>query len=80
MMLLNDFFLSNSYFNERRYIGRNLWVGYLFCYFWIILLECVLFIYVCNFVRVYIAVFYWFFEKFKEILQIMKKRTKRWIS
>ena len=33
MMLLNDFFLSNSYFNERRYIGRNLWVGYLFCYF-----------------------------------------------
>ena len=32
-MLLNDFFLSNSYFNERRYIGRNLWVGYLFCYF-----------------------------------------------
>ena len=30
MMLLNDFFLSNSYFNERRYIGRNLWVGYLF--------------------------------------------------
>ena len=68
------FFLSNSYFNERRYIG------YLFCYFWIILLECVLFIYVCNFVRVYIAVFYWFFEKFKEISQIMKKRTKRWIS
>ena len=29
MMLLNDF-QSNSYFNERHYIGRNLWVDYLF--------------------------------------------------
>ena len=60
-------FQSNSYFNERHCIGRNLCVGYLFIllFFLIILLEFVLFIYVCSFVRVFIAVFYWFFEKFK---------------
>ena len=48
------------------------WVIYLFCYCLIILLEFVLFIYVCSFGRVFIAVFYWCFEKFKEILQITK--------
>ena len=60
-------FQSNSYFNERHYTGRNLWVGYLFIllFFLIILLKFVLFIYVCSFVRVFIVVFYGFFEKFK---------------
>ena len=61
-------FQSNSYFSERHYIGRNLWVGRLFIYFvifLIILFEFVLFIYVCSFVHVFIVVFYWFFEKFK---------------
>ena len=43
-------------------------LGRLFIYFvifLIILLEFVLFIYVCSFVHVFIAVFYWLFEKFK---------------
>ena len=41
-------FQSNSYFNERHCIGRNLCVGYFFILllFLIILLEFVLFIYV----------------------------------
>ena len=71
-------FQSNSYFSEQHYIGRNLWVGHLFILFsfLIILLEFVLFIYVCSFVRVFIAVFYWFFENFKQILQIIIK--KKW--
>ena len=62
-------FQSNSYFNEQRYIGKNIWVGYLFILFLfsflIILLEFLLFISVCSFVRVFIAVIYWFFEKSK---------------
>ena len=43
------------------------WVIYLFYFviFLIILLEFVLLIYVCSFVRVFIVAFYWFFEKFK---------------
>ena len=43
-------------------------MGGLFIYFvifLIILLEFVLLVNVCSFVRVFIAVFSWFFEKFK---------------
>ena len=35
-----------------------------------------MFIYVCSFVRMFIAVCYWFFEKFKSILQIKRNVPK----
>ena len=69
-------FQSSFYFNERHRLYREKSLGGLFIYFvsfLIILLEFVLFIYVCSFVRVFIAVFYWCFEKFKLVLQIIKK-------
>ena len=50
---------------EREIFG---WVIFFFCYFLIILLEFALFIYVCSFVRVFIAAFFYFlffFEKFE---------------
>ena len=65
-MLLNDF--SKEFLLQWATLYREKSLGGLFIYFvivLIILLESVLFIYVCSFVRVFIAVFYWFFEKFK---------------
>ena len=72
-------FQSNSYFNERHYIGRNLWVGCLFIllFFLIILLEFVLFIYVCSFVRVFIGIFYCFFWKIQINITNKKKKRKK---
>ena len=41
------------------------WVIYLFCYIFNYIIEICIVIYVCSFARVFIAVFYWFFEKLK---------------
>ena len=56
-------FQSNSSMSKIIYGEIFGWVIYFI--FLIILLEFVLFIYVCSFAHVFIAVFYWFYEKFK---------------
>ena len=63
MMLLNDF--SNKFLLQWAALYSEKSLGGLFIYFvsfLIILLEFALFVYVCSFVRVFVAVFYWFLK------------------
>ena len=69
-MLLNDFsklFLLQwaTLYREESLGGFIEGLFIFFVIFLIIFLEFVLFIYVCSFVRVFIVVFYWFFENLK---------------